>query len=102
MVFMYIVAGTAVILLLSVGLAVFKQRQIKLDVISREPVEDKEFFALRIERDDFLFLKEEEAVTFIQPLDDISDFKMVDLTKEPKEEEAGEKLVMPSGEKKAS
>lgn len=97
---MYVVAGTAVMLLLSVAIAVFKQREIKVDVISREPVANKEFFALRIESDDFLFLREEENVTFIQSLDDVSEFKIMDLTKESPR--GGEKLVMPVEEKKAS
>ncbi|MGH1467628.1 MAG: hypothetical protein ACRBBP_01950 [Bdellovibrionales bacterium] len=101
MVFMYIVAGTVVVLLLSVALAVVKQREIKVDVISREPVEDKEFFALRIESDDFLFIRDEEAVTFIQSLDDVSDYKIVNLSEED-EMFAKDKLVMPMDEKKAS
>ncbi len=98
---MYIVAGTVVVLLLSVALAVVKQREIKVDVISREPVEDKEFFALRIESDDFLFIRDEEAVTFIQSLDDVSDYKIVNLSEED-EMFAKDKLVMPMDEKKAS
>ncbi len=100
MFFMYVVAATVLMLLVSVGIAVFKQREIKVDVISRESVEEKEFFALRIESDDFLFLKEEENVTYIQSLDDVDDFKMVDLKKgrEPGED----KLRMPSREKRVS
>lgn len=97
---MYVVAGTVGVLLFSVGLAVVKQRQIKVDVISRESVADKEFFALRIESDDFLFLKDDDDVTFIQSLDDVSDYKMVDLAKEADPEE--ERLVMPHQDKKAS
>ena len=100
MFFMYVVAGTVGVLLFSVGIAVFKQRQIKVDVISRETVADKEFFALRIESDDFLFLKDDDDVTFIQSLDDVSDYKMVDLAGKPDPD--SERLVMPDQEKKVS
>ncbi len=105
MIFMYVVAGTVFVLLFSVLIAVMKQREIKVTVISREKVSDKEFFALRIETDDFLFLKDEGDVTFIQSLDDVSDFKTVDLAgsqNEKKEKFDEERLVMPDDEKKAS
>ncbi len=100
MFFMYIVLGVAIMLLLSVALAVVKQREIKIDVVSREQAAEKEFFALRIESDDFLFLKEKENVTFIQSLDDANDYKIVDLSKEKKED--SERLFMLKNEKKIS
>lgn len=123
MVFMYIVLFTAGVLLLSVVFAVFQQKKIKVNVIAREAVEKKEFFALRIESDDFLFVRDElEDVSFIQSLDDVEDFSIKDLTddenadqgvlrldealrvskKAGKNSRKEEKLVMRKSEKKVS
>lgn len=119
MIFMYIVLVTACLLLFAVGLAVMEQKKLKVTVVSREAVHKKEFFALRIESDDFLFVKDDEDISFIQSLEDVNEFEMMDLEKHEapltelkavKEEAAakkmreddGEKLVMPKAEKKAS
>jgi hypothetical protein len=119
MIFMYIVLGTASLLLFSVGLAVMEQKKLKVAVVSRESIHKKEFFALRIESEDFLFVKDQDDVSFIQALDDVNDFEMMDLEKHEapltrlravKEEmktlkekaEIEDKLIMPKTEKKVS
>ncbi len=102
MFFMYAVLGTSIVLFLGLFLAFFKQKEIKINVVSREQAEDKEFFALRIESDEFLFLKDKKDVKFIQSLglDDVDDYKMMILSKERKEDK--DRLFMPENEKKIS
>jgi len=124
MFFMYIVLSTAVLLLVSVAVAVFQQKKIKVAVIASEEVNSKNFFALRVESEDFLFVKNEmQDVSFVQCLDDADDFSIrnlaekVEAQKQQKVETTstsndnvislkgavkGEKLVMPKSEKKVS
>jgi len=124
MIFMYIVLSTAVLLLVSVAVAVFQQKKIKVAVIAREEVNSKDFFALRVESEDFLFVKNEmQDVSFVQCLDDVDEFSIKNLAeqveaqniqkseKKPvasdnvislKDAHQSEKLVMPKNEKKVS
>lgn len=123
MIFMYVVLSTAVLLLVSVALAVHQQKKIKVSVVAREEVNNKDFFALRVESEDFLFVKDQmRDVSFIQSLDDVDDFSIKNLAEEVEERRsenrkmsnsknlislkdatgAGDKLVMPKGEKKVS
>jgi hypothetical protein len=121
---MYVVLSTAVLLLLSVAFAVHQQKKIKVSVIAREEVNEKDFFAVRVESEDFLFVRDEmKDVTFIKSLDDVDEFSIKNLAAEADEEittknnikvsehenvislktsDNGDKLVMPKNEKKAS
>jgi len=83
MFFMYVILSTAVLLVASVIVAVYQQKQIKVSVVAREEVNEKDFFALRVESEDFLFVKDEmEDVSFIQSLDDVDEFSIKNLAEE--------------------
>lgn len=124
MFFMYIVLFTAALLLVSLAVAVHQQKKIKVSVIAREEVNQKDFFALRVESEDFLFVRDEvKDVSFIQSLDDVDDFSIKNLAEKAekkfsakpkivseadnnvislKDASSGDKLVMPKHEKKVS
>ena len=77
---MYIVLSTAVVLLASVFFAVYQQKKIKVSVVAREEVNEKDFFAVRVESEDFLFVRDEmKDVAFVQALDDVDEFSIKNL-----------------------
>lgn len=89
------------ILFMTLVVAFVYKNKIRLQLLSREAVEDKEFLAIRIESDDFLFLKEEGDVRFIQSLKDVDEFREEKLyvQKEAREEHPEDALKLPKREK---
>ena len=72
------VFGLALVFL-SVGAAILMRSKTTVKVISTQVVDGKTYFAVRIEGSDFLFLKNKHAVEFLNALDDVDDFKQIDL-----------------------
>lgn len=96
----YLVVAALGFLSLSLLLASYLSGKINVSIIAREKVEEKEYFALRIESDDFLFLKEEGDVIFIQSLGDLDQFESLTLFKEQKVEgNKNDRLVISKNEK---
>lgn len=93
------VFAAALALFFSTALLVYLvKKKLRLKLLSRTKVNEKEFLAVRIESDDFLFLKEDDGVTFIQSLDETDDFEEVSLHEQKQEVKEGS-LKIPSHEK---
>lgn len=95
----YLVIASLGFLSIGLLLASYLSGKIKVSIVAREKVDKKEYFALRIESDDFLFLKEEGEVIFLQSLGDVDQFESLSLIKEESSHKSGDKLIISKNEK---
>jgi len=75
------------------------RKKTQLQLIDESNVGDRTFYAVRLEGEDFLFLKEESNVNFIGSLDFEEDFKVLNLYEMKKDDEKSEALKIPKHEK---
>lgn len=89
------------LIFLSVGAAVIMRSKTSVKVISTQVVDGKTYFAVRIEGSDFLFLKDKHSVEFLNALDDVDDFKEIDLDefRKANEKKSEDTLKIPKFEK---
>ena len=86
---------------ISVGAAILMRSKTVVKVISTQVVDGKTYFAVRIEGSDFLFFKNKHAVEFLNSLDDVDDFKQIDLAefRKANEKKSEDTLKIPKFEK---
>ena len=86
---------------ISVGIAILMRSRTVVKVISTQVVDGKTYFAVRIEGSDFLFFKNKHAVEFLNALDEVDDFKEIDLSefRKANEKKSEDTLKIPKFEK---
>lgn len=75
------------------GMVYLRRRKIHLELVAKKNVGEKDFLSVRVEQNDFLFLRTKDRVNFIESLDDVDDFVEVPLNKDK------ETLSIPDHEK---
>lgn len=96
----YVLTGSAACLFSIALIFVYLVRkQTQLQLISKAEVGGKNFYAVRLEGEDFLFLKDEVNVNFVGSLDFEEDFKILNLYEMKSSDESTEKLSIPKHEK---
>ncbi len=96
----YIIPGAALCVLSLVLIAtVILRKKSKLSLVSEVKVNDKSFYAVRLEGEDFLFLKDETSVKFIDSLDEVEDFAVLNLYDMQNPKISDETLEIPDHEK---
>jgi hypothetical protein len=87
------------VLALSIVFAVLVRKSTQLKLIDKKDVGGRTFYAIRLEGEDFLFLKDEISVKFVGSLDEEEDFKVLNLYEMKSEKESSETLEIPKHEK---
>jgi|GEM_PF-3625694 len=78
---------------------VVSRKKSKLSLVSEVVMSDKSFYAVRLEGEDFLFLKDETSVKFIDSLDEVEDFAVLNLYDMKNPKVCDETLEIPDHEK---
>ena len=86
---------------LCIGAAVVMRARTIVKVVSKQEVNGKTYFAVRIDGSDFLFYKNKDTVEFLNSLDDADDFKEIDLSefRKANEKKSDDTLRIPKFEK---
>lgn len=86
---------------LVIGVAFLMRSKPSVKIISTQKVKDKTYYAVRLEGSDFLFFKTKDSVAFLNALDDVDDFKEIDLDefRRANEKKSDDTLKIPKFEK---
>ena len=97
--YMVLLGVASGLLALSIIFILVLRKSTQLQLMEKSEVGGKTFYAIRLEGEDFLFLKDEEAVKFVGTLDEEEDFKVLNLYEMKESKESLEKLSIPKHEK---
>ena len=86
---------------LSLGAALVLRSKTFVKVVATQQINEKTYFAIRIDGFDFLFFKNKETVEFLNSLEEVEDFKEIDLDefRKANEKNHDEALKIPKFEK---
>lgn len=96
----FIITGSAscVIAICFVFIFILRKKT-QLQLVDQKEVGGRTFYAVRLEGEDFLFLKDEHSVKFVGRLDEEEDFKVLNLYEMKSDQNSSESLKIPKHEK---
>jgi len=97
--YMVLLGAASGVLALSLVFIFVLRKTTQLQLMEKSEVGGRTFYAIRLEGEDFLFLKDDEAVKFVGALDEEEDFKVLNLYEMKESKESLEKLSIPKHEK---